>query len=516
MTRLSLCLLVAGVCATGASAQAAPRADLPRAGTIRVTFDPIVSFWDQEFRNGVRGPLGAFLSGDSVRGAQIPQLARLDQDIAIATGASGFVANLGAALLSLRAERRVTPLLLELGISNRLSLGVRVPLVRVQTRAGLTLDSTNSNLGRNPRNLPGADSSYGAFFQDFDDAVNQLVLNIASGSYGCPLSPQCDAARAFADTASAVRDALLRAAFGAGPGDAAPFLPTAGSTAGVAIGANVTRLQQQFATTWSIAGFSAQFLLPTLRAVPGDVQAMVFDTSPGYGFAALQGTRRALRFWLGDVEVAARYQLVRTAGYTATIGALARLPTGHQESPHDLLDLAAGDGQLDLEGELTQELTLGGRLWVNAALRVGVQQAGERDRRVGPGAAIFVPRGATARLAWDPGDYAIIDVAPLYRFSPHFAAGLTFGWSAQGEDRYTYRTVQDSTTVEGATGTPVPASVLNAGTAIRQARVGGAVTFTGPVVEGSFVVERVVSGRGGPTPALTSFRIVLRTSRRLF
>ena len=99
--------------------------------------------------------------------------------------------------------------------------------------------------------------------------------------------------------------------------------------------------------------------------------------------------------------------------------------------------------------------------------------------------------------------------------STHFAAGATFGWSAQREDRYRYRGAQDSLAVAAGLGAPVAASVLNIGTGLRRARVGGAVTYTGPVVEGSFVVERVVSGRGGTTPALTSFRIVLRTSRRL-
>src|SRR5262245_46997530 len=48
-----------------ASAQAVPRADQPPAGALRITFDPTITFWDQQFRNGSRQSLGAFLSGDS-------------------------------------------------------------------------------------------------------------------------------------------------------------------------------------------------------------------------------------------------------------------------------------------------------------------------------------------------------------------------------------------------------------------------------------------------------------------
>ena len=498
------------------SAQAVPRADLPRAGAIRVTFDPIITFWDEELQDGARRRLGAFLTGDSLGAAQNAQLARLDQDLKVATGVPTVVANLGAAVLALRAERRVTPLLIELGVGDRLSLGVRVPLVRVQARAGFSLDSTNGNLGRNPRGVdPLAESSYEAFFLEFDAALTQLNANIAGNSYGCPSSPQCAAAQAFRDTAAAVRDALRRAALGTGVGDAAPFLPDTASALGAALNANVLRLQNELVATWGVSGFNDSFLLPTRRATTSDVLSMLAAPPPGYDAAPFQDTRRGLRFWLGDVELEARFRLAHSPGYRATAGALVRLPTGHQESAHSLIDLSAGDGQLDVEGQLTQEVRLG-RLWLNAATRLGMQTAGERERRVAPAAAILVPRAATALLGWDPGDYVVVDAAPMYRFNQHFAAGMTLGWSAQSEDRYTYRSAQDSLAIATALGGPLAARILNSGTGVRVARLGGAVTYAGPVLEGSFVVERVVSARGGWVPALTSVRIVLRTSRRLF
>lgn len=498
-----------------AAAQAVSRADLPPAGALRLTIDPRIAFWDESFRNGTRQSLGAFLSGDSLGGVENPQLARLDQDLAIATGATTFLSNLGAAVLALRAERRVMPVGLEFGLG-RLSLGVRVPVVRVQTRAGFTLDSTASNLGRNPRGvLPGADSLYNDFFGDFDAALTQLRANINGGSYGCPGSPQCAAAQAFADSAAAVRDALRRSALGAGSGDAAPFLPTGGSAAGTAIAANVTRIQQTLATTWSVAGFNGSFLLPTVRASAADVRALIAADAPGFGAQPLQGTRQALRFWLGDVEIEGRYALVRTVGYHATVGALVRLPTGHQDSPHNLFDLGSGDGQLDIEGQLTQELVLG-HVWLNAALRAGVQTPGERERRVAPQDVLLVPRAATALLDWDPGNYFALDVAPLYRLNPAFATGPTLSITGQSEDRYSFRAAADSLAIATALGAPVPAGVLDAGTAITTTRVGWAVTYAGPALEGSFVMERVVSGRGGTTPALTNVRILLRTARRLF
>src|SRR3989442_14768853 len=106
-TYLFLALMITGP-APGVSAQAVPRTDTPRAGTLRVTFEPVITTWEREFTDsGHEQPIGASLP----------------------------------ARVFVRAERRVTPLALDYGITSRLAVGVRVPLVRVNTRAGFKLDS---------------------------------------------------------------------------------------------------------------------------------------------------------------------------------------------------------------------------------------------------------------------------------------------------------------------------------------------------------------------------------------
>src|SRR3989454_6841450 len=47
-------------------------------------------------------------------------------------------------------ERRTYPTTAELGITNRLSVSLMVPMVRVQTRASLQLSNRGANLGVNP------------------------------------------------------------------------------------------------------------------------------------------------------------------------------------------------------------------------------------------------------------------------------------------------------------------------------------------------------------------------------
>ena len=106
---LPLLLTVLVVLLPGISrAQAVPRTDTPRAGTLRFTFEPIISTWEREFTD----------SGHQRRvGAALP--------------ATVFV----------REERRVTAFAFDFGITNRIALGVNLPLVRVNTRATYPLDS---------------------------------------------------------------------------------------------------------------------------------------------------------------------------------------------------------------------------------------------------------------------------------------------------------------------------------------------------------------------------------------
>ncbi len=502
------------------AAQTVERTDTPKQGVLRVTFDPRILTWDRVYTGNGLASLGAPLTGDTVGAPHIPLVARLQQDVRTASGIPDFVATLGHGLLAVYQERRVTPLNVELGVTSRLSLAVTVPVVRTATRAALQLSQANANLGSNPRaTLSGADQQYTSFFGQFSTALAQLRDSVATGHYGCPLSPECAQAQALLTRGDTLHDALQRMIYGVG-GVASPFVPLISSSAGIAIASGVAQVQQQLQTTFHVPGFTASFLLAadTLSApytfdayLPGVVGAngAVF----GWGYNPF---RYAWRLGLGDVELAAKYRLVAGGTYAAALGVLARLPTGTRDSTLEVLDAAVADHQLDLEGRVTQELTLAHRLWLNLSVRGGTQRPGTRARRVSPLDAFLVPFQATTVLNWDPGDYAAIDFAPLYRFLPQFAAGVTIGYWSKRADQYSYRTAQDSLAIATALGAPTPANVLDQGTSARWLRLGVAFTYTGPAVESGFTVERTVSGAGGQVAAATVYRLVLRISRKLF
>jgi hypothetical protein len=362
--------------------QAVPRTDTPRAGTLRLTFEPVITTWQREFTGaGHEQPIGTTLFSETRPPFACSRVGGL------------VVCRFGFTPVFVHAERRVIPFGLDFGVTNRVSVGVRVPAVRVNTRAGFALDSA-----------------------------------------------------APADTAAAQRlDSILQ------------------------------------------------------------------DTS--YAFGPIIGTPRHLHWFAGDVELEAKYRLIESRAYALSGALVVRLPTGHQDSPNRLFDLSTGDHQTDIELQVAQELTLFRRLWLNSFVRLGRQQPGTRERRVGPPSVLLIRRAALATLRWDPGDYVAIDAAPMYRVSRLFGIGFTAGYYTQTRDRYTYRTAQDSIDVAARLGAPVSAAMLDAGTGWRWARVGAVMTYAAPDVEGSFSIEKTVSGAGGLVPVATVFRIVMRTSR---
>ena len=518
MRTLRTALLLTCPALTGGAslaAQAVERTDVPARGVLRVTFDPRIMTWNDQFTATGRMKLGAALTGDTVGGRYIPLVARLEQNVRVASGLSGFVASLGVGLLSVRQERRTYPMMAELGLTNRLSVSLMVPMVRVATQASLQLSNRGANLGVNPLvlNTLGARGTDSVFFAQFDTALAQFDRQIAAGQYGCTSPPAPCAARDSSAYWRTVRDALHGSVYGVGR-TGSPFLPLDTSTAGQAIDAAIARIQQGLNVTFGIAGFDTTVALASDTLTGAAFEQILLSPDPnGFGYATVPFVRN-FRYRMGDVELAAKYRLLAGAHYAAALQALVRLPTGAKDSASDLLRQSIGDHQLDLEGRLMQELSVG-PLWLNVAVRAGMQRPGTQVRRVAPWDAFLVPAAATADLRWDPGEYVGVDIAPLVRLAPEFAAGFTAGYFSKARDHYAFQSPQDSVALATRLGFPTAASVLDQGTAQRWLRLGFAVTYHVPGVEGGFSIEQTVSG-AGLVPGATVYRLVLRATRKLF
>ncbi|HUL01910.1 MAG TPA: hypothetical protein VLV16_01630 [Gemmatimonadales bacterium] len=495
------------------AAQAVDRTDTPPAGAVRVTFDPRITTWDEVYTDAGLARLGAPISGDTVGGAHIPQIARMEQDARTASGVAGFVASLGQGLLSAHQERRVTPITVEVGLTDRLSFAVTVPIVRVATRTSYQLKPAGASLGANPlATTAGADQEYSGFFSQFDNSLVQLADSINTGHYGCPSAPSCATAQALLARGQAVRDALDRTVYGVGT-TGSPYMPRSDSDAGVGITNTVSTIQQQLQTTYHVPGFNTTFLLPADTVNADQFASLLNDTTFGFGYLPFRNT---WHYGLGDIELKAKYRVVPSSAYAAAFAAIVRLPTATRDSTLEVLDIPIGGHQTALEADVIQELTLFRHLWLNLSVRGGKSTGSTRAARVAPLDAFLVPYQATTVFNWDIGDYVAVDFAPMYKLARQFAVGVTAGYFAKRADRYAYQSTQDSVDVADRLGAPVPASVLAEGTADSWVRVGVAVTYAVPEVEGSFSVEKTVSGAGGQVPDATVFRLVMRVTRKLF
>jgi len=108
-----------------------------------------------------------------------------------------------------------------------------------------------------------------------------------------------------------------------------------------------------------------------------------------------------------------------------------------------------------------------------------------------------------------------VDVAPLVRLAPAIPAGFTAGYFSKQRESLRVSVAAGLGGARDSHGFPTPASVLDEGTGQRWLRLGFAVTYHTPGVEGGFSIEQTVSG-AGLVPGATVYRLVLRATRKLF
>ena len=476
---------------SGVSAQLAP-VGVPR-GTFRVELDGWIETFDRRFRNGVQESYGAELSSPALGSDRIPLLADADARVGRIIGNPGYRLNLGALTTDAMADVGTGFLGLGLGLTNRITIFGRIPLVRTRVQTTMTLDPAAADAGLNP-----GQAGQLPFFQNFDAALSLLTDKLAAGEYdGVP------ATRALAVATLAEANALRDDLFGllADPVTASPVVPTATSGSGGAVLGRVATLQSTLASSLDVPGFT---LAPSLPPAPlGEDGLRQLLTGP----LALRMDEATVTY-RGDAEVGAAVTLVdrwdrdaRRGGFRAAVSALVRLPTGVRERSDRPLDIGTGDGQTDIQLDLTTDLGAGSFGARVAGSYVRQLPSSIQQRVAAPGVLAGSDRLSVVRR--DPGDIIAVSVQPFFRLARTFAlqAGLQH-WSRK-TDGVSYRSPGDA--LPGvdpgvlAEGTAANATVLSAGmTYANQGRLrpGG----TGLPVEASWGYERVLRSGNGLVP----------------
>lgn len=511
-------------CVLGGPAAAA--AQLPPVGVpgglLRLELNTEFTSIDRRFRDGTLEGYGADFASPALGRDRLPFLADIEANIAAITGMPAPALNLGRATADALVNRDAIIFGLSYGITDRLTVFGRWPLVRVRTQAELRLDPAGANAGINPADpalgtVEGA-ASASAFFTEFDDALAQLQTQLDAGQYDA--DPERRAlAEATLASGTALRGNLFQLL--ADPAEAAAVLPTAASTPGTAIVGRVTALQGTLATELDVPGFTAAPTLPTEPLTADDYAALIGD----FGGPIAGSVRSTTLLNRGDAELGAAYTLVdrwnpggQLGSIRAVVDATVRLPTGIRDSPDHFLDIGTGDGQTDVEVGVTADL---GRGTIGARLtgRYVRQLATTIPRRVSSPAQPLVPPSRLAQVRWDPGDGFALSAAPFLRLARTFAVQGTVAYQSRGDDVYNY------SDTDGAT-PAVPAAVLGEGSGASATTVALGLTYANPgrpageggglPLDAGLMYRKTVTGSGGRVPAVEGVQAFLRLYWRPF
>ncbi len=492
-------------------------------GEFRLSGGGAMLSWRDRFGiDGEREPVATDLTRESAADL-IPGLsglttaldALLDDSSPLRLGASSAVVS--------HNEVRV-PIRLDVGVLDRLTVGVTVPVVRSTLETDLRIASAaDAGVGENPAISEG---SAVTGFLDLLTTRSGEASALAAQRCGLdPQSPECAAATLLADDLGAGALTLEEAY------QASALFPAQGTAAGDALVAWAAALDASLAAE----GLSPLGGTPPLASAVLDeagLQSVVTNPLGPFGAAPLESFGG---LWgLGDVEVRAAVRLAEGARFDSTgtaemlwsvaaVGTV-RLPTGAADSTGVFLDRGRDDGQLDLEAGVFGSLAMG-RLGLAARAFYTRQQPGSVDRRIAPYGQVISGRGDVATLDWDPGDGFRLEIEPALRVAPALSVAASYLYVSRGSDTYTQATDPTGLLPTRPASQYYPdASVLDTGTEFSLQGLGGSITYRSrglpETANGGFEVflrmRQAIAGSGGRVPAGVRGEFGLRLVRRLW
>lgn len=415
-----------------ASCTFAPRESLAQAGLTHVD-DPstaprgllrlrALTSWtryDSRFTSGGTESLGAFLTADSLGAARYPALAPI-QSLVQSVSGSPFRLSLGRSRLDATAREEVVPIGLEYGISNRLAVGVMMPIVRKRAAVLFRLDTTASgaNVGPNPRRTnPAAITNNTQVQAEFSNAITQLQNRLQAcqtnpGAPGCAsVAGRESLAQQLIQTSQAFKTDVA-SLYGSGGSAGSAFVPTSTSAAQTAVAQRVSAFNTQFK---DFLGTTANVIqaIPTPASGPAGVADFQSYLVNDLGRDSLNMQER---IGIGDVEVGFKLRVLdmmpsktRTSGIQLSVGSTVRLPTGSRQFTSDVVDLRLGDGSVIVDSRAIGDVRMG---------RLGVLAVGAF--------ATSVHNNDTTNLATRNSRWTEIQVSPRWHLSEPLAIHLDY------------------------------------------------------------------------------------------
>ena len=491
------------------------------AGLLRFEVSPVFTSWDSRFGRTAAGQVGRERLGDdlttSAAHTLFPGADNLRAAVEALTGTTAYSPVLGQT--QARVTKDITRVELggQIGIFDWLTIGAVYPWTR--TRANLDVwflpDTVGGDLGLNPNETDSP--AVTSFLQALGVAEANAHARASQMCAGSPGSAGCISAQALADRTSTFVSSA------AGAYAASAFFPFATSATATALSQSVVAMSADLVAA-GLPGIAPPMPFATERVSEADFWELPTTSGSGVLGAPLASVRGP--WHAGDIEVTATVRVletgvadsVATSSFSARLLAtgMVRLPTGLTENPDTALSVGTGDGQMDFEGRLLGQLTLGRRFRLDVGGRYGIQRPRTLVRRVAAPETVLAPLSTRELVEWKPGAYFGIEIAPVWRFTEELNLAAEYRL---------FRKYRDSFELAGVSmGAPVDTRLLEVESGVTLHEVGGSLRYDTLARLGDGVrpmqvhmrVVRAVAGGGGQTPVTTQVELGVRLFRRLW
>lgn len=260
------------------------------------------------------------------------------------------------------------------------------------------------------------------------------------------------------------------------------------------------------------------------RPGAGEGEAAVADPAPGDSARAPVGEAAPADSVPGVGERAGADGAGRGGIRLRTaVGGLLRIPTGTAGfpplgDPADFFDVPIGDGQMDVEVSLYQDIQLAGWILIRSVAKYGIQMADELPMRIHPPDRPYAFESTRAVVRRDPGDYLAVAVRPALRVGSAIWVGLEYGYWRLEATSFSLRDplpdIEDASPLERETAQE--RHMLGLGFAYdlseaqdRDELLASAVPVR-PPWRFEMSMRRSMSGSGGRTPAALRFLATFR------
>jgi hypothetical protein len=517
---------------------------VPR-GLFRFSLAPTWSRSNQRFADGERGTargtvesLGHDFDLDSMGTKQFPFLLALTSPLQAITGLPSVPLSFGRLAVAYDVSSVTTPLSLEYGLTDRITVGVTVPYVKTRNEVSVNPNPARNEgtLGFNPAlAFTQARAANGTVVTQLQGAAGQLQSLLAqctgSATSACAaVNADRPRAEALVATATTVATSIAQL-YGTETIAGQPFAPVAKSALQAAVDGRLGTLAADFQALLGPAAGGASWITARPIGAPlvswRDVQVLLSDSTYGIDAVPLETVERS---HIGDAEAGIKVLLLDTYGGTPqrrdagglhlrlAVAGIYRKGTAQVETADDFADVGTGDGTNDVEGRLFADVLLGRRFWASAVARYAVQGSVTREFRIPayPGDP-FPDAARKVMVRHQPGNFLDLEFTPRLVVTEAIALGATWRRFSQAADNYTV--------AAAAQGGGLDATTLSRGSARSEQRLTGSITYSTMSgyyrgqsrlpLEVTYAFGQSLSGDGNQPKQFVQ-TIALRYYRRLF